>query len=98
MYLFFQRYLIMDPAVVKSWLTDNLAEASRSPRITIDKRILSPVRSCNKGGVIAAVYTDPTTKEYYAHIGGVKLGFFPGTLTWDTLLTQISQKYVAALR
>lgn len=75
---------------MKSWLIDNLGEASRSPRITVDKRQLVPIKSCNKGGVIAAIYTDPNTKEYYATIGNAKLGFFPASLSWDALITQVA--------
>lgn len=85
----------MDPANVKTWLQQHIADASRAPAKTLpDKRVLTPYMGFNKGGVLSMIYRDPSTKQYYAEIAGRTIGFFPGDLSLDALLTKIAERYV----
>lgn len=79
----------------KSWLKDNLSDASRSAPITVAGRLLTPIQGFNMAGMVAMIYRDPQNGEYFANITGKQLGFFDSTLSWDDLLTAISNAYAA---
>lgn len=79
----------------KTWLKDNLSDASRASPITVTGRLLTPVQGFNKAGMIAMIYRDVKNGDYYAKITDKDLGFFDSKLGWDDLLGVISAAYAA---
>ncbi len=77
----------------KTWLKDNLGDATRAPSIVVNGRTFNPVQGFNRGGVIVIIYKDTTNSQYHVQIANTSIGFFDASMQWDELLTKISEAY-----